>query len=147
MAPPGERIDAYPAFRFAVTFGGSDQAVFSECTLPNLEVDVHEQKEGGYNHGVHLLPGAVKAGRITLKRGLAKSGELLAWYADVASGNAQKALRNVSVVLYDAESNEVLRLNFAGAFPVRWSGPTLRTADSAIAIETLELAFAEVEVG
>jgi len=146
MASTGERIEAHAAFRFAVQFGGSEQAVFTECTLPSLEVDVHEQKGGGYNKGVHLLPGPVKAGRITLKRGVTQSSELLKWYSDVASGNAQKAERNVSVIMYDSEQNEVMRLDFSRAYPVKWAGPTFRTADSAVAIETLELAFAEVEV-
>lgn len=146
MTPPGERVEAHAAFRFTIEFGGKQQGVFTECTLPSLEVEVLEQKEGGYNTGVHVLPGPVKAGRISLKRGLTCSSELLQWYRDVASGSLSKAERNISVVLYDAEQQEVMRLNFTRAFPVKWSGPTFRTADSAIAIEALELAFAEVEV-
>lgn len=146
MAPTGGRIEAHAAFRFAVELGGGEEAIFTECTLPSLEVDVHEQKEGGYNKGVHLLPGPVKAGRITLKRGLTKSSALLKWYGDVASGKAQNAERNVSVVMYDSQLNEVMRLDFVRAYPVKWSGPTFRTSESTIAIETLELAFAEVEV-
>ena len=146
MTSTGERVEAHAAFRFAVEFGGKEQAVFTECTLPSLEVDVLEQKEGGYNTGVHLLPGPVKAGRITLKRGVTKGSELLQWYRDVANGNVSKAMRNVSVVMYDAEANEVMRLDFARAYPAKWTGPTFRTADSAVAVETLELAFAEVEV-
>ena len=145
MAQTGKRPETYEAFRFGVELGG-EEAIFTECTLPSLEVDIHEQKEGGYNKGVHLLPGPVKAGRITLKRGYAKSSALLKWYSDVASGKIQNAERNVSVILYSPTLEEVMRLNFVRAYPVKWSGPTLRSSDSAIAIETLELAFAEVEV-
>jgi len=68
--------DAQPGFRFIVSLGGSE-ATFTECTLPSLEVDVLEQKEGGYNQGVHLIAGPVKAGRLTLKRGVADTKELL----------------------------------------------------------------------
>ncbi len=139
-------VELHAAFSFAVQIGNDKDgihAIFSECTLPSLEVDVLEQKEGGYNGGVHLLPGPVKSGRITLKRGVTQSSELLKWYQAVASGDTKSAWRNVTVVMYDSQSRPVLRLNFVRAYPVKWSGPSFRTADNSIAIETLELVFAE----
>jgi len=145
MPSAAKRTEAYPTFRFAVQIGGVDEAVFSECTLPSLEVEVLEQKEGGYNNGTHLLPGRVKAGRITLKRGIAQSTELLKWYRDVANGKLKEAERNVSVVMYDSMLNEVMRWDFDRAYPVKWTAPTFKAGENTIAIETLELAFAEVE--
>ena len=139
------RNEVHAAFRFGVQIDGIDEAVFTECTLPALEVDVHEQKEGGYNTGGHFLPGVVKSGRITLKQGLASSAELLKWYRDVAAGNFKEALRNVSVVMYDSTLEEVMRWDFKDAYPVKWTGPTFKSSDSAMAIETLELAYAEVD--
>lgn len=141
MASTGQRVDAHAAFRFAVKIDGVDGAIFSECTLPPLEVDVHEQREGGYNGGVHLLPGRVKSGRITLKRGVAQSNELLKWYRDVANGDLKPA--QVSVIMYDSQGRNVMRLDFAQAYPVKWTGPTFNASENTIAIETLELAFAE----
>jgi len=146
MAPTGNWGEVHTAYRFVVQLDGSVEAAFTECTLPSLEVDVQEQKEGGYNTGVHLLPGPVKAGRITLKSGVTHSSKLLQWYKDVANGKVLGAQRNVSVIMYDSEQQPVLRLNFSRAYPVKWTGPTFRTSDSAIAIETLELAFAEVQM-
>jgi phage tail-like protein len=139
-------MEAHTAFRFTVEIGGIEEAVFSECSLPVLEVEIHEQKEGGYNSGAHLLPGPVKAGRITLKRGLAQSSDLLGWYRDVANGNVRDAERQISVVMYDSMLEEVMRWNFERAYPVKWTGPAFKTANSEIAIETLELAFAAVSV-
>jgi phage tail-like protein len=137
--PPEE---LYGAFNFVVQFGSNTGAEFSECTLPTLEVDVLEQKEGGYNHGVHLLAGPVRAGRLTLKRGVAKSSELLKWYGEVASGTVKT--RNLTVVMYDSHLNPVMRLHFDNAYPVKWTGPSFRTSDSSPAIETLELAYGEI---
>ncbi len=145
QTPTGQRIEAHTAFRFIVSLG-EGEAFFTECTLPNLEVQVTEQREGGYNTGVHLLPGPVKAGRITLQRGYTRSGEILQWYMQVANGQVKAAMRNVSVTMVNAELEPVLRLDFARAYPVRWSGPSFKAGDSALAIETLELAYAEVEV-
>jgi phage tail-like protein len=146
MAPTGNRPDPHAAYRFAVQIEGINEAVFCECTLPALEVELHEQKEGGYNHGVHQLPGRVKAGRITLKQGLAQSNELLKWYQQVLGGAPDEAQKQVSVVMYDSMLAEVMRLNFTRAYPVKWSGPSFKTSESAVAIETLELAFAEVSL-
>ncbi|RME39057.1 MAG: phage tail protein, partial [Deltaproteobacteria bacterium] len=81
----------------------------------------------------------------TVKRGITQSTELLKWYRDVANGQLQDAERNISVVMYDSQLNEVMRWNFDRAFPVKWTAPTFKTSENAIAIETLELAFAEVE--
>jgi phage tail-like protein len=143
----GQRADPYSSFRFAVQIDGIDEAVFSECTLPALEIDVHEQKEGGYNTGTHQLPGPVKGGRIILKRGITESSELLAMYMNVAAGNLVGVERQISVVMYDSKLTEVMRWNFLRAYPVKWSGPSFRTADNNIAIETLELVFSEVLPG
>jgi phage tail-like protein len=144
MPDNGDRAAAHAAFRFAVEIEGISEAMFTECTLPPLEVDVHQQKEGGYNAGVHLLPGPVKPGRLTLKRGVAQSGTLLNWYREVANGKVKDATRNVSVVMYDSTLEEVMRWNFERAYPVKWSGPELKAADSGMAIEALELAYAMV---
>lgn len=140
------RAEAFAAFRFVVQIDGVAEAYFTECTLPNLEVEVEEEKEGGFNQGVHLLPGRVKRGSLTLKRGLAQSSALLSWYLEVMQGQVSKAKRQVSVMLYDSLGQPIVRWDLTGAFPSKWSGPALGTAKSEIAIETLELVFESVIV-
>lgn len=142
MPSTGQIIEAHGSFRFAVK-ADDIEATFTECTLPSLEVDVLEQKEGGYNHGTHLIAGPVKAGRLTLKRGIATTNELLKWYLDVANGDRKKAERNVSVIMFDSTGAEVIHLAFVAAYPVKWTGPSFKASDNQVAIETLELAFAE----
>ena len=140
----GQRAEIHPAFRFAVQIEGITEAMFTECTLPTLEVEVYQQPEGGLNDAVHQLPGRVKAGKITLKRGITNSSELLAWYMAVARG--QIVPRKVSVVMYDSLGEEVLRWNFVGAFPTRWTGPAFSSGASQIGIETLELCYQGMDV-
>ncbi len=142
----GQRTEAHAAFRFAVQIEGITEAVFTECTLPTLEVEVHQQMEGGLNNAVHHLPGRVKAGKITLKRGISSSDKLLAWYMDIAQGKISSSRRTVSVVMYDSLLEEVMRWNFEGAFPSRWTGPSFVSGNSALAIETLELSYQSMDV-
>lgn len=140
--------DPYAAYPFAVEIDGISHAVFTECTLPVLEVEVEEVKEGGFNVGTHLLPGRVKRGSMTLKRGLAKSPRLLDWYENIAQGSIKR--RSVSVIFYDNQpgrgSQVVMRWNLVGAYPHKWTGPTLNSASNQVAIETLELSFESVSV-
>ena len=147
MAPAsGQRTEFHAAFRFAVQIDGITEAVFTECTLPALEVEVHQQMEGGLNDSVHQIPGRVKAGKITLKRGVTTSSELLKWYMDVAHSKITPSQRKVSVVMYDSTSTELLRWNFENAFPSKWSGPAFSSDKNQVAIETLELSYQRLDV-
>ncbi len=144
MGKTGERQEVHPVFRFAVQIEGQEGAIFNECTLPNLEVDVISLKEGGFNNGARQLPGQVRGtGRLVLKSGLVVSSDMLKWYKNVLDDPSQAA-KHVSVVLYDSTHAEVMRLNFIKAYPVKWSGPTFKTADNTIAVESMELVYEEV---
>ncbi len=141
-----QRAEAHAAFRFAIQIDGITEAVFTECTLPTLEVEMVEQKEGGLNNAVHQIPGRIKAGKITLKRGITSSSDLLSWYMDIARGKIASSRRKVSVIMYDSTSSEVIRWNFEEAFPSKWTGPSFSSGQSQIAIETLELTYQSIDV-
>ncbi|MEZ4661668.1 MAG: phage tail protein [Caldilineaceae bacterium] len=50
----------HAAFRFVVEIGQDKVAAFTECTLPVLDWQIEELKEGGQNMFVHQLPGPRK---------------------------------------------------------------------------------------
>lgn len=134
---------AHPAFRFVVTIGGRPAAAFTECTLPVIEWEAEELREGGLNTYTHLLPGQRKAARLTLKNGVGKS-EILEWCMDALR---EKLIpKTVTVQLLDAQMKRIITWEIQDAFPVRWTGPQLQSGDSAIAIQTLELACGEISV-
>ncbi len=137
------RNTANPSFRFVVDMDGERQAAFTECNLPSLEIDVEELKEGGLNNYTHLLPGRRKAARVSLKNGIGKS-KLLDWY--IESLNQPVARKPFTITLLDAHLEPVLVWHVQDAYPVKWSGPSLKSSDAAIAIQTLELACGEVSV-
>ncbi len=131
--------EAFSAHSFVIEFNGSPMAAFTECTLPTLEIETQDQKEGGLNEYTHVLPVRRKSGRLILKRGLTASQELLSLYRDLLSGQVQPATYSVSVVMYDSMKSELARWNFDKAIPVKWTGPTLKADAGAVAIESLEL--------
>lgn len=137
--------EAYPTCRFYVEVDGVAQAVFTEAGGLQMETEVMEYQEGGNNGYVHRLPGRVKASNLTLKRGMTGSHEFYTWLADVGSGKITR--RNLSVIMYDVEGNELARWNLINAYPVKWLGPQFNAREASAAVETLELAHDTVNLG
>jgi phage tail-like protein len=140
----GKPTDRHAANRFYVevgkTKGTSDfQAVFSEVSGLQVEMQVTDYEEGGENNFVHRLPGRLKVSNITLKRGLVRSNEFLLWCMRAALEKPMDR-RNVSVVLFDQSAKMVIRWNFLNAFPVKWVGPQFTADSTTVAIESVELA-------
>ena len=130
--------EAYPNCRFYVEIGGVAQAVFTEVSGLQIEMTTTDYEEGGVNGFVHRLPGRMKVGNVTLKRGMTQSNELFKWCMEAASGAITR--RNVTVWMYDSAGGELARWSFQNAYPVKWAGPQLAASPAAAAIETLELA-------
>lgn len=135
----GARNDPYLGFRFVVELGGEIVAGFSEVTGLQVEVEVHEYREGGVNAYVHKLAGPTRyPSNLVLKHGITDNRELWQWHQDVTRGKFKR--KNGSIVLLSPTGDEVWRWNFEGAYPVRWNGPDLRGNTAEVAVETLELA-------
>jgi phage tail-like protein len=130
--------DGHANCRFYVELDGLAQAVFTEISGLQVETDVTEYQEGGNNGFVHRLPGRTKIGTITLKRGVTGQNELFKWCQEVLQGKINP--KNISVVMYDARGTELMRWNFAKAYPIKWSGPQFSAEGKVAALESLELA-------
>lgn len=137
------RAQNQPAFRFTVSIDDVDVAAFTECTLPVIEWEIEQVKEGGLNSRVHQLPGRRKPARLTLKNGIGK-GQLLDWYTSTMDGKYSR--RRVTITLYHSPEIAFMVWNIAEALPIRWTGPQLRSDANTIAIHTLELACGEIDV-
>ncbi|HEX5442142.1 MAG TPA: phage tail protein [Ktedonobacterales bacterium] len=137
-------VDSYPNCRFYVEIGGMAQAVFTEVSGLQLEMEVTDYQEGGNNDFVHRLPGRTKSSNLILKRGMTNSNEFFQWYAELAQGKITP--KNVSVVMYDVTGNVLARWNLIKAYPVKWIGPQFNAHDAAAAVETLELAHERLEL-
>jgi phage tail-like protein len=141
MPAVGKPLEIHAGFHFVVKVDNVNTAAFTECTLPKLQVETLDIKEGGQNEYIHRLPVRVNAGTVTLKHGVTKGDELFKWYLDVQSGNIKNGTRNVTITVYDSTRKiNVATWTFNKAFPIRYGGPTLRASESAVAIEELELA-------
>ncbi len=137
------RLQINPSFRFVVEVDGKAQAAFTECTLPNVEWEIEEVKEGGLNTFVHQLPGRRKGGKVSLKNGIGKT-ELVDWF--VKTMGEEFVRKPISITLLDVALNPVITWNLDSAYPVKWSGPQIKSDANAVAIQTLDLACGEISV-
>ena len=135
----GSRVDPYRGYNFAVEIEGLVVGGFSEVNGLELEVETEDYREGGVNQFVHKRAGPVRyASNILLKRGMTDSKTLWNWYWDVTQGTIKR--KNVSILLMDESGEERVRWNFEQAYPVKWSGPSLKAAANEVAVESIELA-------
>lgn len=124
--------------------GSEDRTVgsFAEVSGLSVEVTTEEVREGGVNQ-VHRLPAQTTWPNIVLKRGVIDSDALFAWLRETTQGLQGKGRLHRTtgrVSLLDAKGGPLRTWEFVGAFPVKWTGPTLAASSSDVASEELEIA-------
>jgi phage tail-like protein len=134
---------AVPSFRFVIDVSGERLGAFTECTLPTIEWDTEEIKEGGLNTFIHQLPGRRKSAHLSLKNGIGRSN-LLDWYIQAMGEKITR--RPVTVTILGADHAAVQTWNIQDAYPVKWTGPQLKTDANTIAIQSLDLACGEITI-
>ena len=117
---------------------------FQEVRGLGADLEVMPYPEGGANDFVHQLPVRHTWTRITLRRGLVRDPGLFAWYR---AGLTQSlgARRDGSVVMTSPSGTPVMAWQFRAGIAVKWSGPDLNAMQSAVAIESLEIAHHGLE--
>lgn len=131
-----------PGYRFVIAMDDAHLGAFTECTLPTIDWEVEEVREGGLNTHVHQLPGRLRSTKITLKNGLGNANDIIDWYLRTMSEDFSR--RRVTITLLNPQSEPVMAWHIEGAYPVKWTGPQLRSGDNTVAIQTLELAGGEI---
>jgi len=116
---------------------------FTQITGFSSQVDVQEYPEGGVNTFVHKLPGRIKQGNITLKRGITKESALVTWYEKSVTALEPTEL---TIHVLDYEGNIVTTWTFDGAYPVKWSGTDLNAGGSEFLTQSLEIAHLGMKV-
>jgi phage tail-like protein len=137
--------DNTTAANFIVEVNAMTIGRFSEIEGLQMEVEVEEYNEGGVNDGPHRFPTRLVWPNITLKRGITNDNNLFDWFDAVAgqrfansglSGNRD----SVAITLISTTGKRLRAWTLLKAYPVRWTGPTLSSAEDSIATEQLELA-------
>jgi len=112
----GERIGNYD---FRVEIDGVDTGAFATVTGLSVEQEVIEYREGSENL-VRKLPGRLKYGDITLKRGYAGPSPLQQAFETIRMTGDPGPPHDVAVVILDRAQNEVAHLGYSSCFLSRY---------------------------
>ena len=95
----GDVFDPYASYNYTLEIDGVQSGGFSEVTGLQAESMPIEYREGTEDITVRKLPGLMKYGNITLKRGVSLNLDLMNWLRTVQAGDIER--RNVTITLRD----------------------------------------------
>ena len=136
-----EREDPVVGFHFALDVQGVIKGYFTECSGIGSESEIAEQKvvtEKGVQV-VLKVPGRLKWGDITLKRGLTSTMDLWEWRKMVEDGDVKAARKNGSIIMFDQALTPVAQWDFKNAWPSKISGPTPKSDGNDISLEEITI--------
>lgn len=130
-----------PSFKFHVEMDGIIEGQFLECSGLGAKRKTFQYKEGGVNEYVHQLPDRLTYTNVKFKRGIA-SPKLFEWFLE---GQLDGKVRysNISIIVFgygDGGVDVVRQWDLERCYPIKWTGPALKTDSKNAAIETLEVA-------
>ncbi len=133
--------DPFISYNFSLDLGGKATGYFTEVTGLGSENEVTEMKitAQGDKEAVRKIPGRLKWGDITLKRGLTTNMDIWQWRKAVEDGHVDQARVNGSILMYDNLGTLVAQWDFVRAWPSKLSGPSLNTDSSAVGIEEVTI--------
>lgn len=158
MAIPGVRSDPLPAFNFYISLIDTSSTLanvttainfvaaggFSDCSGLEGTLQVEDYTEGGENRFVHKFPTRMTYSNIVLKRGISFSEDLWNWHFDYVRG---KGNRRDGIIFLQNELHIPIKIwVFRRGLPLKWTGPTLNAAQSAVAIESMEIVHEGLEL-
>jgi phage tail-like protein len=101
--------------------------------------------EGGENLYTRQLPTSVEYGNLVLERGMVVGSPLNLEF-EAALTLFKFAPSNVIVTLFDEAMQPLSAWIFNKAFPVKWSTSDLDATQKTVVIDTLELAYARMQI-
>jgi len=129
--------DGYSAAQIGLTLVAAGQ--FSQVSGLGADLEVLAYGEGGRNDYTHQLPVRHSYPRIVLRRGMIRDPGLYFWYQAGLTASLG-ARRDGAIVMLTPAGIPAVGWIFAGGLAVAWRGPEFRATDSAIAIESIEIA-------
>lgn len=104
-------------------------------------IDTQDVWEGGASGLYHTLPGKKHWPTLVLQGVVAKDDKsFFEWFANVKIGTIGLSRANGHIHLKQGGNNTALASwDFIGAFPIKYTGPSLDTHSTLLAFETIEL--------
>jgi phage tail-like protein len=135
------REDPLVGFHFALDVQGTVAGYFTEVSGIGSESEIAEQKVVS-EKGIQIVlkvPGRLKWGDVTLKRGLTSSLDLWKWRKQIEDGDVKGARKNGSIIMFDQSLKPVAQWDFKNAWPSKITGPAPKSDGNDIQLEEMTI--------
>ena len=138
---PARDTDPLIGFHFKFDVGGTINGFFTEVSGLGSETEVIEHKivNDSAVDMVQKLPGRLKWGDITLKRGITAAMDMWDWRKMVEDGNVQGARKNGSIIMLDQSLKPIAQWDFVAGWPSKVSGPQVQSDSNAFGVEEITI--------
>jgi len=136
-----------PKFRFEVDLGTELKGVaFQEVSGMDKEVQPIEYRASNSKlFSVIKMPGIVKYGNITMKRGVfVGDNNFWKWMDEIKMNTIKR--RTILIKLLDEAGSVTMQWQLNNAWPTKISGTDLKSEGNEVAIDTLEIAHEQMVV-
>jgi phage tail-like protein len=140
--------DPLVAFSFMFEVQNKVAGFFTEVSGIGSETEVVEHKvvtKDGKSDFVQKIPGRLKWGDITLKRGITSELDVYSWRKLVEDGKVATARANGSITMLDQEGKPVAQWDFVRGWPSKVTGPSLNSGTSGVGIEEMVIVHEGIE--
>lgn len=136
-----------PKFRFEVDFGTTLKGIaFQEVSGMEVENQVVEyRKSNNPLFSTQKMPGIVKYGNITMKRGIFTNDNTLQNLHEEIKMNLIKR-RTILIKLLDEAGNVTMQWQLNNAWPTKITGTDLKSDGNEVAVETMEIAYEQITI-
>ena len=136
-----DRVDPYRSYRFSIEIDGITEALFTEVTGIEASYDVIEFRSGDMSAGYWKLPGLLQNPTLTLKQGTTDNMEIFEWFKGEPGMTGTVERKDVTIKAVDETNAELAVWTFYDAWPCKYTASDFNASESAVVIETLELAY------
>ncbi|KAF4406136.1 MULTISPECIES: phage tail protein [Streptomyces] len=140
--------DALVALNFGIQIDGVMVEYLQKVEGLVIEQDVIEfsQNSGQGIYTTSKMPGAQKAGQVTVTRGMTDSGAFTEWINDSIQGNMSSARKNATIIMMDYEDNPVKRFNMRNAWCPKVEISPVTAGEASVLTETVTITFEELVI-
>lgn len=134
-----------PKFRFEVDLGEELKGVaFQEVSGMDVENQIIEyRKDNSPLFSTEEMPGIVKYGNVTLKRGVFVNDQTFwNWHAQITMNTIQR--RTILIKLLDETGSVTMQWTLSNAWPTKITATDLKSDGNEIAVDTIEIAHEQL---
>ncbi len=131
--------EVFSSYYYTVEIDRIQTGLFFSCEGLEIESNVHEVEEGGFNTSTHKRIGRTRYPNLVLKKVINSNNELINRFQNNAK-NETLERKTLSIIYMHPSGVEIKGRDFYRTFPCRWKAQTLNAQDNSFLIEIIEIA-------